>query len=228
MAEKASKVETATRLSRNLALLNAGSNITIDIATPAGQKNKFRTTFIGYLPKQYVLVQFPDSSKLGNFSQYIKQGTAVTVRGLIEGHEGAIVAFVSVVKQTLQLPSRIMVLDFPHTVSLHQLRSAIRIDTNIIGKVKIDDLYWNTTITDLSISGCHLDVANGEKLVLAEDKDVEIVAEGVEGSGNIKLTGCICNLKQLSSGVSFGVKFNSNCKEQVVELLNYALIEGAE
>ncbi|TPH18618.1 PilZ domain-containing protein [Litorilituus lipolyticus] len=226
MTEKATKVETATRLSRNLALLNAGSSITIDIATPAGQKNKFRTTFIGYLPKQYVLIQFPDSSKLGNFSQYIKQGTAVTVRGLIEGHEGAIVAFVSVVKQTLQLPSRIMVLDFPHSVSLHHLRSAIRIDTNIIGKVKIDDLYWNTTITNLSISGCHLDVANGEKLVLAEDKDIEIVIESIEGSGNIKLAGNICNLKQLSTGVSFGVKFNSSCKEQVVELLNFALTEA--
>ncbi len=45
------KIETITRLNRNLGLLQAGSMVTIDIATPAGQKGRFRTTFIGYLPK---------------------------------------------------------------------------------------------------------------------------------------------------------------------------------
>ena len=129
MAEKPSRVETSSRLRRNLALLNAGTPVTIDIATPAGQKAKFRTTFIGYLPKQYVLIQFPEASKLGKFSHYITQGAGITVRGLIEGHEGAVVAFISTVKQTLQIPSRIMVLDFPHTVTLQNLRSSVRIDT---------------------------------------------------------------------------------------------------
>lgn len=223
MADKPSKIETASRLSRNLALLHAGSTVTIDIATPAGQKSKFRTVFIGYLPKQYVLIQFPDSSKLGNFSQYIKQGAAITVRGLIEGHEGAIVAFVSCVQQTIQMPSRIMVLDFPHSVSLHQLRSSVRIDTNILAKVKVDDLYWQTTITDLSISGCHLDISNGEKLVLADNKMVEIVVEGEGGASNIKLPATICNLKKSLDGVSFGVKFSEQNKMQVMELLKTAI-----
>ncbi|QBG35692.1 PilZ domain-containing protein [Litorilituus sediminis] len=227
MADKPSKIETASRLSRNLALLHAGSTVTIDIATPAGQKNKFRTTFIGYLPKHYVLIQFPDSSKLGNFSQYIKQGAAITVRGLIEGHEGAVVAFVSCVKQTIQMPSRIMVLDFPHSVSLQHLRSSMRIDTNIVAKVKVDDSYWNTTITDLSISGCHLDISNGEKLVLADNKVVEIVIEGEGGAANVKLPATICNLKKSISGVSFGVKFSEQSKEQVMELLQ-AAIQGEQ
>lgn len=223
MAEKATKVETASRLSRNLALLNAGSIVTIDIATPAGQKSKFRTTFIGYLPKQYVLIQFPDANKLGRFSQYLKQGAAVTVRGLIEGHEGAVVAFVSCVKQTIQMPSRIMVLDFPHSVSLQYLRSTVRIDTNIIAKVKIDESYWKTTITDLSASGCHLDITNGEKLMLAEKKALEIVIEGVAGASNVKLNAAICNVKKTADGLSFGAKFTEDCKSQAITLLSDTL-----
>ena len=217
------KVDMSSRLNRNLGLLQAGATVTIDISTPAGQKSKFRTTFIGYLPKQYVLIQFPDPTKLGNFSQYIKQGTGITVRGLIEGHEGAVVAFVSNIKQTLQIPSRLMVLEFPKTVTLQGLRSSIRIDTEILAKVKIDKEYWQATITDLSINGCHLDIANGEALVLADDKTIEVVVENFLELKNIKLTATICNIKQQSNGVSFGVKFNEKSKEQVTSLLHHAI-----
>jgi len=219
MAEKPSNIDTAKRLDRNLALLHAGSLITIDVATPAGQRAKFRTTFIGYLPKRYVLIQFPEASKLGKFSQHLIQGASITVRGLIEGHEGAVVAFVSSIKQTLQMPSRLMVLDFPRTVGLQHLRSSIRIDTHIHAKVKIDQNYWHTTITNLSINGCQLNIDNGEKLMLAEKKSLEIVIEDEQGGNNFKLNGAVCNLKQQIDGLSFGVKFDEKSLDQVSQLL---------
>lgn len=219
MSVKPTDIDTATRLDRNLALLHAGSLVTIDIATPAGQRGKFRTTFIGYLPKKYVLIQFPDSGKLGKFSQHLVQGATITVRGLIEGHEGAVVAFVSTIKQTLQMPSRIMVLDFPRTVGLQNLRSSIRIETDIDAKVKVDDNYWQTTITNLSINGCQLNIVNGEKLVLSEKKSLEIVVEDEQGASNFKLTGAVCNLKHQNDGLSFGVMFDSESNEQVSQLL---------
>ncbi len=219
MAEKPTKIETATRLNRNLGLFHAGASVTIDVSTPAGQKAKFRTTFIGYLPKQYVLIQFPEPNKLGQFSQHIKQGTVITVRGLIEGHEGAVVAFISSIKQTIQLPSRIMVLDFPHSVSLQNLRSAIRIDTDINARVKIDQNYWQTTITNLSINGCQLSIVNGEKLVLSEKKVLEIIIEDKHGGSNVKLNGAVCNLKHQNDGLSFGIKFNTQSHKSVSQLL---------
>lgn len=219
MAEQPTNIDTAARLDRNLALLHAGSLVTIDVVTPAGQKAKFRTTFIGYLPKKYVLIQFPEASKLGKFSQHIVQGAAITVRGLIEGHEGAVVAFVSTIKQTIQMPSRIMVLDFPRTVGLQNLRSSIRIETDIHAKVKIDQNYWETTIANLSINGCQLSIVNGEKLVLSEKKSIEIVVEDDQGGSNLKLNGAVCNLKQQVDGVSFGVKFDAQSHAQVSQLL---------
>jgi len=223
MSEQPTKVDTASRLNRNLGLLHAGAMVTIDIVTPAGQKSKFRTVFIGYLPKQYVLVQFPDANKLGSFSKHIVQGNSITVRGLIEGHEGAIVAFVTKIKQTIQMPSKIMVLNFPQTVTLQNLRSSVRIDTKIIAKLKIDDTYWQTTITNLSINGCHLHINNGEKLLLAENKIIEVIVEDFQGASNIKLDADICNIKQLNSGLSFGVKFHETSKDEVTNLLHYAV-----
>jgi hypothetical protein len=223
MADKAILIDPTKPSARNLAFLKAGAPITIDISTPAGQKRKFNTYFIGYLPKKYVLIEFPEASKLGNFSQYIGQGTVITIRGLIEGRDGAAVAFISTVRQTLQIPSRIMVLDIPNTVTLQQLRSSVRIDTQIKAKVKIDEVYWQTTMTNLSVDGGQLDIINGEKLVLAENKVIEIVVEGNEGDNNIKFNATVCNIKQQVDGISFGVKFNKVGKEQVVDLLYQAL-----
>lgn len=224
MAEPAILIDPSKPTARNLAFLKAGAPITIDISTPAGQKRKFNTFFIGYLPKKYVLIEFPEAKKLGSFSQYIGQGTIITVRGLIEGRDGAAVAFISNVRQTLQIPSRIMVLDIPNTVTLQQLRSSVRIDTQITAKVKIDDIYWQTTMTNISVDGGQLDIINGEKLVLAEDKVIDIVVETSEGENNIKLNAIVCNIKQQVDGLSFGVKFNQVSKQQVIELLYQALV----
>ena len=217
--DKPTSVDTTVCLERNLALLHAGSLVTIDIITPAGQRGKFRTIFIGYLPKKYVLIQFPEANKLGQFSRHIQQGMSVTVRGLIEGHEGAVVAFATSIKQTIQMPSRIIVLDFPRTVGLQNLRSAIRINTHINAKVKIDQNYWQTTIANLSINGCQLSIVNGEKLVLSEKKAIEIIIEDKQGGNNLKLKGAICNLKQQFDGVSFGVKFDKKSHANVSQLL---------
>lgn len=216
---KATNIETAARLNRNLSLLHGGSMITLEIITPAGQRAKFRTTFIGYLPQKYILVQSPDLNKLGNFAKYLIQGMGVTVRGLIEGHEGAVLAFVSSIKQTIQMPSRIIVIDFPRTVGIQNLRSSMRIATHIHAKIKIDKDYWQTTITNLSVSGCQLVIENGEKLVLSEKKVIEIIIEDEQAASNIKLGGEVCNLKQQPDGLSFGIKFNKESDNQVSQLL---------
>lgn len=220
MGDKTAKIDSAARLNRNLALLQAGAKITIDITTPAGQKNKFITTLIGYLPKQYVLVQFPDSSKLGNFAQYLNQGTAVTVRGLIEGHEGSVVAFVSSIKQTIQLPSKIIVLDFPRTVSLQSLRSSIRIDTEIFCKIKMANELWDSTIRDVSINGCQLFVENAEQLLLSKEKSTTIVIDKFQTLSNLNLEAVICTIKPSGSGIAMGLQFDESSKEQVIKLLH--------
>ena len=217
------KIETSERINNNLGLMQAGSTVTIDITTPAGQKGKFRSVFVGFLPKQYVLVQMPDTNKLGNFGQYITQGVGVTVRGLIEGHEGSVAAFVSSINKTLQLPSRLLVLDFPKSISVQSLRKSLRIDTDIVSKVKIDKNFWQGNITNLSSSGCQIMIANGETISMANDKSVDIVIEDFLGSSNLKLMGQICSTKHINNGVSLGVKFGESSKDSVIKLLHHVV-----
>lgn len=218
------KIDTTERLNRNLGLLQAGSTVTIDISTPAGQKVKFRTIFIGYLPKKYVLVQMPDTNRLGGFSKFITQGTAVTVRGLIEGHEGAVAAFVSSIKQTLQLPSRIIVLDFPQTVSVQSLRTAIRIDTEIAAKVKIGQEYWQVLITDISVSGCQIVIQNGYSIQIAKDVELHMIIEDFLDKENLVLDSIVCSIKNINEDLSLGVKFQPEIRENVIQLLHQIIL----
>jgi len=217
-------ISMVNRIDRNLGLLQPGSIITIDISTPAGQKAKFRSTFIGYLPKRYVLIQYPDANKLGNFSKYIVQGAAITVRGLIEGHEGAVVAFKSNVKQTLQIPSRMIALEFPRSVSLQSLRSAIRIDTDIVAKIKVAKEYWQAAIIDISVNGCQVLINNGESLVMEKDKSVELIVENFNDLGNLKFIAEICSYKSQVNGLCIGLKFEEKSKESVIKLLHHEVI----
>ncbi len=217
------KIEIASRLNRNLGLMQAGSIVTIDITTPAGQKGKFRSVFVGYLPKKYVLIQFPDPSKVGNFSQFITQGARVTVRGLIEGQEGSVAAFFSSIKQTLQIPSKLIVLDFPKDLSMQSLRKSIRIDTDILSKVRIEKNFWQAMVTDISLNGCQLLIENGQEISLIKDKSIDIAVEDYLGLKDVKLAGQICSIKPVVNGVSLGVKFNETSKSSVVKLLHHVV-----
>jgi len=221
MSSEPVKIATISRMNKSLGLLQAGSMVTIDIVTPAGQKGKFRTHFVGYLPKKYVLIQYPDSGKLGGFGKYISQGISVTVRGLIEGHEGAVAAFVSSVKQTIQLPSKLIVLDFPKTVTLQSLRNCLRIDTDIKAKIKVGNEYWLSMITDISVNGCQLTITNGESISLVKNKQIEVIVEDFQGLKNLKFQADICNVKQQFNGISVGLKFLPQTRSSVVKLLHH-------
>jgi c-di-GMP-binding flagellar brake protein YcgR len=207
----------------NLNLLQAGAVVTIEINTPAGQRGKFRTSFVGFLPKQYVLVQTPSPERLGRMALHIKQGTNVTVRGLVEGHRGAVVAFTSQIKQTVQMPSRLIVLDFPEQVILQSLRHSIRIDIEIDAIVTVNKERWKASISDISISGCLLFVHNGEKLVLTNDSEIEIVIEQFMNLYELTFKAIICNVKPMASGISLGVKFVDESKADVKKLLLTAI-----
>ena len=223
MPTPAIQIETTELLNSNLSLLQAGATVTIDMMSPAGKKGKFRTYFVGYVPKDYILIQYPESTKLGSFSQYIKPGLNVTVRGLIEAQEGAVVAFVTSIRQTMQAPSKLMVLEFPYKVSLQKLRSKVRIETSLNAKIGIDNEYFEAKIGNISVTGCQVLVHNALSLMMSNDKEIEVVIEEFNGKDNLKLVGMIRNVKKQSNDVSLGVHFGEDIKDQVLKLIEYAV-----
>ena len=222
MQEK-KQIEIDSELDFNLRLLPAGSIIVLEVSTPTGQKKKIHSTFIGYQPKQYILIQYPDPKKLGHFSDYIKVGATVTIRGLHEGLKFAIVAFTAALKQTLLQPSKIIVLEFPKEIRVLYLRNGIRLQTEIEATVEFDNNNYPAQITNLSPSGCQLIISSEEPPKLANDTEIEItVAKNKEQEG-FSVKACVCNSKNVLTGLSFGVRFIENSLPEIKTLLYLAL-----
>ena len=155
----------------------------------------------------------------------MQPGANVTVRGLIEGHEGAIVAFVSQIRQTLQIPSRILTLEFPKNVTLQSLRSAVRIDTDIDIKVAVDKEYWKASIANLSNSGCQVIIYNGDPLLMTNGQKIKLVVEDFRGLSNLNMEATVCNAKKSGNNVSLGLKFEESSQEQAQKLLQQTMFE---
>jgi len=122
------------------------------------------------------------------------------------------------------MPSRMIVLEFPKKVTLQSLRSSLRIDVNIPVKLKIDNEYWKGIISNISVHGCQITISDGESLTLTSDKNINIIVEDFLGMQNISLSADVCNTKSLVAGVSLGVKFLDESKENVTKLVQYAVV----
>ncbi len=209
-------------LSKEFKYLLAGTSVNIDIITPVGKKGRFKTTFIGYLPEEYILIQFPESHKLGSFSQYIKQGLQITVRGLVEGHEASVIAFISSIKQTLSQPSNIMVLDFPKSMVIHNLRSTKRVLTDLPMKICTTPDHLSGTLTDVSLAGCQLELEQQKKGL---DEGEEIVIEVAENEQEtIRVKARICNVKPSDDGTALGCQFLNEQETEIEKIVHMALM----
>ncbi|GIU52109.1 MULTISPECIES: PilZ domain-containing protein [Shewanella] len=216
------QVDTKQGLSKEFKFLLAGTPVNIDIVSPAGQKGRFRTIFIGYLPEQFLLIQFPESNKLGNFGQYFVQGSEVIVRGLIEGHEASVIAFSSIIRQTLSTPTRMMALNFPSKIIIHNLRSTKRVLTELTASIKVKEDSWHAKLTDVSLTGCHIEACKEEQDALVEGETITISIEVDENQ--ISLKARICNAKASEEGLKLGCQFISDQDELVEKIVRMALL----
>ena len=204
--------------------LLAGTPVNIDISTPTGELGRFRTTFIGYLPQQFILIQSPESTKLGKHEQYIVKNVPITVRGLVEGHEASVIAFQTTLKQTLSTPTKILVLNFPETMVIHNLRSTKRVLTELACTVSTNGQEYEAVMTDVSLSGCHINLANGGTDNITEDTLVTAkFCENDAEEPTLTLSCKVCNLKPFKQGVEFGVAFAAEQDPTIESIIRLAL-----
>ena len=205
-------------LSQHLSLLDPGSQVTIEVLNTAGEKTRCRTLYIGNLPQQYLLLQCPEPAKCASMVSLLEPGVGITVRGLVEGHEGAIIAFRSTVKQQLTTPSRLLVLSYPSQSQLQNLRTTPRITTHIPLILRVDNAQCEATITDLSNKGCRVQLPANEQLALLNGQQVRLSIK--EGDKACELEGTICNARFGKSTWIVGLSFAEGAQATATELLH--------
>jgi len=206
-------------VTKSLSMLASGSSIVVELSLLSTKKIKFKSIFIGFLPNQFILIQLPSPGKNPELYTHVKQGVACTIRSLVEGKEGSVIAFITSIELIIKIPTKMLVLNIPKQVALQNLRKRTRIETQLNFETEINQSTIKGIIMNISIDGCLLKITKdhvfekvaGEKLFFSiPDKSFEEFTS-IEGE--------ICNIKTTSKFHKIGVKFGMGSIELIKNLL---------
>ena len=203
---KSQKKEDITILSQ----LSTGSTVDIEVMMPASSK-RLKTEFVGHMPGQYLILNCPSSKRLGAAFEYVKEGTYVVVRAVVEQGDGHIVAFKSMIKAVTAHPTKLIFLFLPRVVQSYQLREQVRVPTLIPATFSTDSHCDIGVIKDISLSGLQFDLQNDDAQLdeNLKQQDCEILLEGKQNQ-QFKLNGEVCRVKQTDDLVKLGIKLKSD------------------
>ncbi len=211
-------------VTKSISMLTSGSTIIVELSLYSTKKIKFKTVFIGFLPNQFILIQLPNLSQNTELAANLKQGVACTIRSLVEGKEGAVVAFITSIERLVNIPAKMLVLNIPTKVALQNLRKRTRIETQLNFETMLKEHTVKGVIVNISIDGCLLSIPKDQPFDKAEGDSIcySILDKSFEGFKSIK--GEICNIRATSKFYKVGVKFQDETSELIKELLIKILI----
>ena len=211
-------------VTKQLSKLPPSSMVIVEIATPAGQKIKFRSVFIGFMPEKFVLIQMPDLNKHRKISQFLIDKAKCTVRGLSEGIEGAVIAFTSLLKSQLKLPAPMLVLQIPTKVELQSLRKVSRVETEIDVDIQIDKYLYNGNMLDISAFGCLISIIKSQDIQISQTNKINVNVTDSKYNGVDEIKGTICNVKHQAQTIELGVAFDQCSRSCATRLLNQVML----
>jgi c-di-GMP-binding flagellar brake protein YcgR len=186
-------------------------------------EGKFKSVFIGFLPQKFILIQMPDVNKDFKVLDYIKDSMGCTIRGLVEGHEGAVIAFITTILSTMKKPTQMLVLDIPKKIELQQLRKVTRVDTNIKLSPQINNRPWNGVVENLSAGGCLLKLDKEKDLIVKEGEIITLNISDMNVGKFDPVNGTVCNIKKHPRSIHLGLEFDETATLTIIQVLQKVL-----
>jgi c-di-GMP-binding flagellar brake protein YcgR len=210
-------------LSERISLMVSGSWLSLELISPAGQKIKYQCQYVGCINQRFVLVQSPDMQKYSNTLPFLKQGVKITLRGVIEGREGAVIAFSTQLIKNAHSPVPMLILTYPEQLEYLSLRKNPRLSTKLSAKVIVENNELDAIISDISKQGCQLVMAEKSISEVIEDAEVGIKLEDQTLLAESQLTGNIRSAKVRNHMLNIGVSFNEQSESRIAKLLTILL-----
>ncbi|MFC3033211.1 flagellar brake protein [Pseudoalteromonas fenneropenaei] len=202
--------------------LQSGVSIDLEIIMPATSK-RVKTEYIGQLADQFIVLNHPNPKRLGAALDYLKEGSTVVVRALLEQSGGEIIAFKEQIKAVTVHPARLIFLYFPDRIQLMCLRNHARIPTLIPAVLSQGEFATVGVIKDISVAGLLIDVSEAQLPADFKERTCHILIEGKEGD-KTTLSGQVCSLKRQGETIHLGIKLLSD-KQQMDKVLREYLID---
>ncbi|HAS6349591.1 flagellar brake protein [Vibrio sp. IRLE0018] len=211
-----------------LAMIEHGSEITLNVATPVGTKFLTTSLFVGTHSGHSILVEIPQISD-DDLKFYFQEGFWVNVKALSHRGEGAIIQFRCQLTHRLSDPFPLLVLSVPSTMLVSQLRKETRYEVNLPAKAYVNEAKVECEIRDLSRGGCRFVTAPMSRIfMVGEEVSLEIFLNKVGGPTLAPLKGKVCNLQRSTHYARYGVEFDDLGKHNAKNLLGHLKFDGTK
>ncbi|AMG32058.1 flagellar brake protein [Grimontia hollisae] len=203
-----------------------GSEASLEVVTPLGQRLHFKSNFIGFDDQQHIFFTMPRLTRK-EYDEFFTEGFNVDIEGISEHGEGALVRFRTRIEYVIYRPIQILVFPVPQQAKLIVLRNEVRYELNLPGDIQLSNRKLEVVLTDVSSGGCGFcfDAISPEF-----DIDQKIVLEVVNGSdGDIyALSGSVKNGRKKRGRQIYGMVFDEPGKANCRRLLKSLTYDGTK
>ncbi|MGR5208645.1 flagellar brake protein [Vibrio sp. PNB23_22_7] len=208
-----------------MAMVEHGSEVTLNVTTPVGTKCITTSTFVGCHSNKTALIEIPNISE-EDLKYYFQAGFWINVKAFSHRGEGAIIPFRAQLQHRLSEPYPLLVLSLPSSMQVYQLRKEVRYEVNLRSRVQLKEYRSECEIRDLSRSGCRFVTSPMSRLLhVGEQVSLDLVLPG-NGRMLPSLKGRICNLQKSTHYARYGVEFDDIGKANAKNLLSQLKFDG--
>ncbi|CAM2775413.1 flagellar brake protein [Vibrio mytili] len=210
-----------------MAMVEHGSEVSLNVTTPVGTKFITTSTFIGCHTNHTALIEVPNISD-EDLKFYFQEGFWITVKAYSQRGEGAVIPFRAQLQHRLSDPYPILILSLPSTMQVYQLRKEVRYEVNLQAYAHIGDYRVECELRDVSRSGCRFVTNPISRPLQVDDK---VLLELIVPKTNLvfaPISGRICNLQKSTHYARYGVEFDEAGKENAKSLLSHLKFDGTK
>jgi hypothetical protein len=173
-----------------------------------GVASRLRTQLIGIDADRILIVKTPTMSQIGGINVKLFAGNRVVVRYVFAGR---VFGFETAIVEAITSPLRLLFLAYPKVVTARNIRSNPRVNTSLPAKLKAGEAGADATVTDISISGCQLEMRRDSlppSLKLDVDAEIDLTLQLPGVAGDLQIRGKLRSFRRgerkLEAGISFG------------------------
>jgi hypothetical protein len=192
---------------------NTGKRISIEIGTRLqiridGVDINYTSTLIGMETGKCLIIDAP-VNMLTLARHKLFQGSKILVRYL---HKGSVFGFKSELIEDIYTPLKLLFLEYPEIIEVHNLRSGQRIDCVLPVRIKINDEERNGIISDINKEGCRCVTKKTEEdkelSSVQIDEQVTLMCQFPRVEGERTIIGKVRNIRRDKKQMILGIIFN--------------------
>lgn len=196
--------------------LGLGTQVNVKID---GVEVALTSEFVGMEEKEYLILKFPKPFRF--IKHKLFPGNLITIEYV---YRGTIYAFQTRLFDTIDKPIKLLFLEYPKIIQLHDLRSHNRMDCFIPAKIKIGKHAFSGVIMDISDRGCrwHSKELTDEALapILSNEK-INLICQFPGMVGELEVLGKAKNIKKNKQEKVLGFVFQKGSLEAQKMITQY-------